>query len=123
MTTYEQILAKTAIIRARSEAATGGEWTIYNQGRDEGLSIDVLHIVSTDEKADWIAQQVNCAGTATFIAHARKDVPALIDAVEKAAKVLNDIEQSLGGSDEAEGCNHADDARSALLSILNSLPQ
>jgi hypothetical protein len=67
----------TAAIRAREQAATPGPWHITTQGGIEadsytGPGEDAWSIASTRTEGDWF-----------FVTHARTDVPALLDEVDR----------------------------------------
>lgn len=64
-------------IRARAEAATPGPWTTWVDGHNNHSG------VCTDDGEVGISDDVEGAD-AEFIAHARTDVPALLDALEAA---------------------------------------
>lgn len=66
-------------IRLRCEAATPGPWTSYVEGRDHDSGSD---FIMTD------GDDIELAGGATaadqdFIAHARQDIPRLLDEIER----------------------------------------
>lgn len=71
-------------IRARADAATEGPWTITPPSR-QGL--DWLDYYSVGTKQDGyleratldVSSHLNAEADAEFIAHARTDVPALLD--------------------------------------------
>lgn len=98
--------AALAAIKARSEAASPGPWKHCGCGKcgqvqwDSAQNISMAPVATTS--IDWSeggydnwlheAQQAN----ATFIAHAREDVPALVAEVERLRQALADY----GGHNE-----------------------
>lgn len=62
-------------IRERAEKATPGPW-------DNHIGPRFVHSRATGLKSSWICQPQN-EGDVPFIAHARTDVPALLDEVER----------------------------------------
>lgn len=68
-------------IRARAEAATPGPW-IYKNGEVENAD---------GGGGAWIFHDGDYPGTGDFIAHARNDVPALVDEVERLREALKRI--------------------------------
>lgn len=74
--------ADMAEIKKRAEAATEGPWNKFP-------------IVDNDEfvviGGDMVAETVYEEADATFIAHARQDVPALLAEVERLRKALEDV--------------------------------
>ena len=81
-------------IAARAAAATGGPWRVGPQNPS---------YVWADSTGDDVTDTVNCTEDATFIAHAREDVPALLDLVRRYDAML----------DACEG--HLDERRNARL--------
>ena len=83
-----------AIIRARCEAASAGPWTFTGpENHAQGLVRDERgwHVCDAYDNTSWSEEQ--CRANAEFIAHARTDVPALLDALaESDAAVANAVE-------------------------------
>lgn len=67
-------------IRARAEAATDGPWTAHNMERAGWL----IETPESREAGEYPAAEVREGRDAEFIAHARTDVPALLDALDAA---------------------------------------
>ena len=82
-----------AAIRQRCEAATPGPWTSYVEGRDHDSGSDFIMVGSENTRGT----DIYLAGTTTadqdFVAHARQDVPRLLDEIER-------LRAQLGGIDE-----------------------
>ncbi len=80
MLTSEELEA----IRGRAEAATDGGWSlIYEEG-----------FITSDSDGDVVfALDMYRKEDATFIAHARTDVPALVDEVERQAVRIAELQQ------------------------------
>lgn len=77
-------------IRERAEKATPGPWTIHSWG--EITSFDVTQRYVAQAIAINAGYEVAKAN-ADFIAHARTDVPALIDEIERLRRELADALQ------------------------------
>lgn len=83
----EQELAET---EARAAAATPGPWTSYVEGRDHLSGDAFIRFSDSDDEDDMYVprhRSTGCYPASTadqdFIAHARQDVPALIDDVRR----------------------------------------
>jgi len=86
--------AERDAIRARCVAATSGPWTIDKFGRYE----------DHDECALIIGETVNDMynyADAEFIAHARQDIPALLDALEAAEMRLYEYQEDMFAAEES----------------------
>lgn len=68
-------------IRERVEKATQGPWEDEYEADPEGVAYDRF-ISTADERIGLIWEQEN----ADFVAHAREDVPALLDHIEKSGR-------------------------------------
>jgi hypothetical protein len=81
-------------IKARCEAATGGPWIIHPQ---RGCAEGDLGIFTRPETGYGLGviwgslaeYEDNAENNAEFIAHAREDVPALVDEVERLRSQLD----------------------------------
>jgi hypothetical protein len=112
----------TAAIRAREQAATEGPWRAITSGPsggdhwyvcDDGESIALIH-ASDGEDED------SREPDAQFIAHARTDVPALLNEVARLRKVIEDalgfIDQTIyANSDNGASVTWRDDEVMNLL--------
>lgn len=84
-------------IKARAEAATEGPWSVRHEHYEAGPGPD-------DEEQDWyliddcyaVEQWANYdKETTEFIAHARMDIPALLDEVERLRGVVDRVRESV----------------------------
>lgn len=101
-------------IRGRAEAATPGEWVV--EGPDETLD----HINPNIGQWEIESPQMNIGGRltfrdATFIAHARTDVPALLSSLQAAQE---EIERWRNNADNER--ERADDAQ-ARVGVLEAI--
>lgn len=81
-------------IKARAEAATPGPWTTESYGNDGRDDVEIQHVRGSNGRT-VVTTDCNVYTTdedATFIAHARTDVPALVAEVERLQKVHADLE-------------------------------
>lgn len=89
------------VIKARADAATDGPWYappqngdgqnfVGTNGNKPAISIE---IVSHD--GDWKVDLGRQQADAEFIAHAREDVPKLVDALLNSDRLLRDTQQRL----------------------------
>ena len=91
MTLTEEQIAE---IRARAEAATPGPW------RTEWSDRDAHYRIIFNEQGNWLAEVFEEEGDegdpfdASFIAHARTDIPHLLAALEAAEKRAEDAERA-----------------------------
>ena len=84
----------TEAIRARCEAATPGPW------KPDLSKLGIHKIVAQDAKGRWFQIGTSDKGhDAIFIAHARQDILALLDALETARS-----DRDCGHAGECEGC-------------------
>ena len=83
MLTKEQI----ETIQARCETTMAGPWYVDDGGTysDEGENV----CVNIDDE-QWVVVQTNSESTASFIAHARQDIPALLDALDRLTKAYDE---------------------------------
>jgi len=84
-----------ADIRARSEAATGGPWRFVEEGRDN-ISGDSFIMTGppTGRNGDLYLTTDKRDGSHAdyeFIAHARQDIPRLLDEVERLRKLVAEL--------------------------------
>jgi hypothetical protein len=84
-------------IRERAEAATPGPWEDIHPNADDG---DIrVHVARPDNRtvvrdADTVAWKLK-AKDAAFIAHARTDIPALCDALQKSEAEVKRLREAL----------------------------
>ena len=75
-------------MRARCEAATPGPWTINTQSWATPMIMALDHsLFSVYEPLS--GNKAQSMADATFAAHARQDIPALLDALEVAERLLS----------------------------------
>jgi hypothetical protein len=98
-------------IKARAEAATPGPWANKVPGRDDEHMCRLLGPAKGDAREvlglTWHPEvpvsyvglsRQQCVDNAAFIAHARTDVPALVEAVENLRWVLSVIGERQDGA-------------------------
>ena len=103
---------KIAEIRARESKATLGPWAWDNRG-DKCDEIQIGAAVGEDDLPikgeipddntkvvyiEGIAEAVNSNADADFIAHARQDIPDLLDALEEAIGLLEKAQNGVEGA-------------------------
>lgn len=129
MTLTEEQIAE---IRARVEAATPGPWDTIGGSRVRAVKGDMAcPIFSSEAPIDWhknkrITHPVLCrayadqVNNATFIAHAREDIPALLSALEAQAAELAEVRQQYVDANEAriDAETQLAEARKALRGLL-----
>lgn len=98
MTTYQQILSRLSVIRARADAATEGPWTksqsfagatVYAGSPTTGAR----GLVASFDSGDYARSKEEGHANAELCAHSRTDVSALCDAVEKALAALDNANE------------------------------
>ncbi len=77
---------RIAEIRARAEAATPGPWWTHKSfeviyGQKSGF--DSLIVCALESEDFMYSKERDMQANAAFIAHAREDIPALLDEVER----------------------------------------
>ena len=72
-----------ASIRRRCEAATPGSWKSYVEGRDHESGSSFIMVGSSAARGADIELSGATVADQDFIAHARQDVPRLLDEVER----------------------------------------
>ena len=101
-------------IKERAEKATNGPWTamftfgssdlpseiIYETGRT--MLIEGIEVPDNDHIFELHSQAKNPTPDIRFIAHARTDIPKLIEALEKAIKVIKIYAEHHMGADARE---------------------
>ena len=88
-----------AAIRARCEAATLGPW--YEYGRD--VITRELKVGETPYQGEYICEDME-HGDADFIAHARQDIPELLDALTEKDAEIERLEHALKDAQAARDC-------------------
>ncbi len=77
-------------VRERCAAATPGPWVSIVEGRDQPLG--GASFIMRGKKEAWEEDLYLDGGTIAdqdFIAHARQDIPLLLDEIERLRKLLN----------------------------------
>lgn len=77
---------RIAEIRGREKAATQGPWWAHKSfeviyGQNSGC--DSLIVCALESENFMYSKELDMRANATFIAHAREDIPALLDEVER----------------------------------------
>lgn len=119
-------------IRARVDAATGGQWWAWDRG--VGWHIAVGEATDRDEYGrperllpEGMRTDIGRAEDAEFIAHARADVPWLLDRLDQIRRLCENctpepppLFRGPGLSEHGEGYNHGTrDMAGAILQVLN----
>ena len=78
-------------VRKRCEAATPGPWISIIEGRDQPLGGDSFVQRGKDGIEADLYLSGNTIDDQDFIAHARQDIPLLVDEIERLRKLLDDI--------------------------------
>jgi|GEM_PF-1537236 len=107
-------------IRARCEAATPGEWhalddwLVYTGDYIEGTGISNEQMVCTTKD-----------GAAKFIAHARQDIPELLDEIDRLTAEVKMWKETAEYSDSVVGCLEAelDEYKNKQINGLDYLSQ
>ena len=76
-------------IRKRCEAATSGPWISYVEGRDH-LAGDSFIKRGGERRKEDLYLTGGTVADQDFIAHARQDIPSLLEEVERLRKRLKD---------------------------------
>jgi len=76
-------------IRERIESATGGPWVSYVEGRDHTSGSDFIMTGEGESRGEDIELTGATTADQDFIAHARQDVPRLINEVIRLRRLLN----------------------------------
>lgn len=90
---------RIAEISGRENAATPGPWTIRNEqliehGKQD-IAIGVIAESFGDNNEDEATTTDECAANVKFIAHAREDIPALLNEVERLRAENEVLEKAL----------------------------
>lgn len=89
MSTLSEALAKAAEIRARADEATMGPWRAWSGGGYVSIGIDRPCEIAAKVEGSVYGDGLNQnAKNYIFAAHAREDVPLLLDALEEARRLL-----------------------------------
>lgn len=109
-------------IRARAEAATDGPWRTWNDGHVGSPTVHIGGGVMPTPGSDPAQRMPD----AEFIAHARTDVPALLDALDAAEAEVERLRENRDECHRAEVAylrrlTDAEDERDALAAQLDRL--
>lgn len=77
-------------IRLRCEAATCGPWVSYVEGRDHTSGSDFIMIGTGDSRGEDIELTGATTADQDFIAHARQDIPRLLEEIERLKGLLSE---------------------------------
>lgn len=81
-------------IKARCEAATEGPWVVNEEAFFEvWIHPQTAMIARLSPQDDFSFGKTSCFRNATFIAHARQDIPALLELVEKQARLIDQADK------------------------------
>jgi hypothetical protein len=89
MTTNPLTEAELRAIRARCDAATPAPWRSYIEGRDHTSASDFIMTGEESARGDDIELSGATKADQDFIAHARQDVPRLLDEIERLRGLLD----------------------------------
>ena len=99
MTDPREILAR---IRAQADAATPGPWMTYTVTPNMGS--EILTAPGEGEAyGDYVVPEYIDMDNAEFIAAARTDVPALLDALEKVLELHQPVTDGMGFTEDGYG--------------------
>ena len=82
-------------IRKRAEAATKGPWTFIPEDRDNKGAISPVCTFGDDCNYYPTAGQLYDEADGEFIAHARTDIPALLDELERTRAAAMELREAL----------------------------
>jgi hypothetical protein len=80
-------------IRARCDSATPGPWISYVEGRDHMSGSSFIQTGPGESRGEDIELSGATTADQDFIAHARADVPRLLDEVERLRRRLAERER------------------------------
>jgi hypothetical protein len=81
-------------IKVRCDAATPGPWRSYVEGRDHSSGSDFIMTGEGDSRGKDIELSGATTADQDFIAHARQDLPRLVNEVERLRRILEARRQS-----------------------------
>ncbi|MBL0319086.1 MAG: hypothetical protein IPP74_07335 [Alphaproteobacteria bacterium] len=81
-------------IRKRCNAASQGPWKSYIEDRDHESGSNFIMIGAGKNRGDDIEIIGATAADQDFMAHARQDIPFLLDEIEKLQALIEDITKS-----------------------------
>ncbi|ARU26091.1 hypothetical protein [Cellvibrio sp. PSBB006] len=73
-------------IKRRCDAATPGPWKSYIEGRDHTSGSDFIMTSIVDDRGESIELTGATVADYDFIAHARQDIPRLLEEIERLKK-------------------------------------
>lgn len=79
--------AELEAIRQRCDATTAGPWESFVEGRDHLGGNDFIRTGGMDDKSPDIELLGASVADQDFIAHARQDIPRLLDEIERLRKL------------------------------------
>ena len=82
--------AELEAIRRRCEAATAGPWESFVEGRDHLGGNDFIRTGGLDDQSPDIELLGASTADQDFIAHARQDIPSMLDEIECLKKKVNE---------------------------------
>ena len=81
--------AELEAIRKRCDAATSGPWESFVEGRDHLAGHNFIRTGGLDDQSPDIELLGASTADQDFIAHARQDIPHLLDEIERLKKANN----------------------------------
>jgi hypothetical protein len=82
--------AELEAIRRRCEAATSGPWESFVEGREHLGGNDFIRTGGLDDQSPDIELLRASTADQDFIAHARQDIPRMLDEIERLKKKVNE---------------------------------
>jgi hypothetical protein len=82
--------AELEAIRRRCEAATAGPWESFVEGREHLGGNDFIRTGGLDDQSPDIELLRASTADQDFIAHARQDIPRMLDEIERLKKKVNE---------------------------------
>lgn len=78
-------------IRQRCNSATAGPWRSYVEGRDHTSGSNFIMTGEGDSRGEDVELTGATVADQDFIAHARQDMPKLLDEIERLKKLLSEV--------------------------------
>ena len=80
------------LIKQRCDKATKGPWISYVEGRDHSSGSNFIMTGDENNRGDEIELIGGTIDDQEFIAHARQDIPRLINEIKRLKKLIVDIQ-------------------------------
>lgn len=118
-------------IEARVAAATKGVWIVYRDGERFHIVVGgtIVHSGSITQ-ADWVADiepdavghsEEQCEADANLLAHARTDLPRLVQGLRLAAKAMDQARRESASEPDSPYARNATTILNATLAALDTI--